>query len=388
MPPPTTFDILAAIMLLGVMQGALLGAFFLLRKPGRITLQILGWLLVCLALTNTEILLCYTGHITGALWFLDLTQGFSFIVAPLLYLYIRADLYGNLGKRWWLHMLPGAVYLLNSVLTIAPQPQQVLLLRYMQEWHPGTWAAPHPTGVFPYDPLALQEYPNHIMVVQFAVYIAVGFWQVRRAFASKNLHLLGPAEARLHWLRIVLVVQVVGLVVMIVSRAAFSNDLGDYINVLYFTALSYALSFVLLRDSAFLKHWEGKNDAGDAPVKYKTSSLTAARAEQILKRLSALNTELLDPDLSLPVLAELTGAAPHHLSQVLNERLGQSFFEYLAVRRVQAAQQMLKDAATRNLKIEELAERVGFNSRSAFATAFKKITGATPSDYRRAQEQP
>lgn len=383
MPPSPTFDALAAIMMLGVMQGALLGVFFLLRKASVASMRIMGCVLLCLCITNAEILLCYTGWIVQALWFLDFTQGFSFCVAPLLYLYIRADLFGNLGKRWWLHFVPGALYLLNSAATIAPQPANVLLFRYLQEWHPGAWAAPHPVGMFPYDPLMLQDYPNRWMALQFVAYIVVGFKQVRSAFASKNLHLLGRAEARLNWLRIVLVVQVLGLAVMMVSRTAFSHDLGDYLNVLFYTAINYGLGFILLRDTAFFRHWEQQEGPTPTSPKYKTSSLTDERADQILKRLAALNTELLDPDLSLPVLAELTHAAPHHLSQVLNERLGQSFFEYLAARRVQAAQQLLKDPATRNLKIEELAERVGFNSRSAFATAFKKLAGTTPSDYRR-----
>ena len=36
-----------------------------------------------------------------------------------------------------------------------------------------------------------------------------------------------------------------------------------------------------------------------------------------------------------------------------------------------------------NLKIEEIAERVGYNSKSSFNTSFKKIVGKTPSVFKK-----
>ena len=45
---------------------------------------------------------------------------------------------------------------------------------------------------------------------------------------------------------------------------------------------------------------------------------------------------------------------------------------------------ILKTELGEKLTIEEIAERVGYNSKSAFNTAFKKITSQTPSVFRNA----
>ena len=74
--------------------------------------------------------------------------------------------------------------------------------------------------------------------------------------------------------------------------------------------------------------------------------------------------------------------SPHHVSQVINEKLNQSFFEMLATHRVHEAKTILKTPLGKKLTIEEVAEQVGYNSKSAFNTAFKKITAQTPSTFR------
>ena len=91
----------------------------------------------------------------------------------------------------------------------------------------------------------------------------------------------------------------------------------------------------------------------------------------------------LKEDFSLPSLAKKLGVSPHHLSQILNESLGQSFFDYAAQWRIVEAKKLLVSSESQHIKIEEIAEMVGYNSKSAFNTAFKKIVGQTPSQYRK-----
>ncbi len=90
----------------------------------------------------------------------------------------------------------------------------------------------------------------------------------------------------------------------------------------------------------------------------------------------------LNASFSLPGLAKRLAVSPHHLSQILNEKLGQSFFDYTAIYRIKEAQQLLVSPEHAHIKIEEIAEMVGYNSKSAFNTSFKKIVGQTPSQFR------
>jgi YesN/AraC family two-component response regulator len=87
--------------------------------------------------------------------------------------------------------------------------------------------------------------------------------------------------------------------------------------------------------------------------------------------------------ISLPDLAKKVNTSPNNLSQVLNEKLNASFFEFVANHRIKEAQAILLNNNNSKLRIEEIAELVGYNSKSAFNTAFKKHTGKTPSDFRK-----
>jgi YesN/AraC family two-component response regulator len=120
--------------------------------------------------------------------------------------------------------------------------------------------------------------------------------------------------------------------------------------------------------------------------KYRKSSLTESGKMTILDNIiHELKTKHYFSDnlASLSELAKNIGESPHHVSQVINEKLDQSFFELLASYRVEEAKRILLDDKTNKLTVEEISEMVGYNSKTAFNNAFKKITGKTPSEYRK-----
>ena len=59
-----------------------------------------------------------------------------------------------------------------------------------------------------------------------------------------------------------------------------------------------------------------------------------------------------------------------------------NFVDYVAELRMNAAQELLQDPLR---SAAEIAAMVGYDSSSYFARAFKKHTGMTPTEYRRAQ---
>lgn len=123
--------------------------------------------------------------------------------------------------------------------------------------------------------------------------------------------------------------------------------------------------------------------------KYKKSTLNPAIKSAILQKLESVMDDkkfYQRDDASLTKLAEELGATTHHLSQVLNESLSISFQDLIARYRVREACRMLREEEYAQVKIENIATMVGYNSKSAFNTAFKKRTGLTPSDYREAKD--
>jgi len=123
-------------------------------------------------------------------------------------------------------------------------------------------------------------------------------------------------------------------------------------------------------------------------TKYARSGLSNEQSLEYKRRLERLmHAEQLYrlPDLTLPKLAEAVGCSVNHLSQVINSGCGMSFFDYLNEQRVQLARELLTHLDSRNRAILDIAFTVGFNSNSAFYTAFKKRVGQTPAQYRRSQ---
>jgi len=64
-------------------------------------------------------------------------------------------------------------------------------------------------------------------------------------------------------------------------------------------------------------------------------------------------------------------------------KLNKNFFELLAFYRVEHAKKLIREDKHAKLTVEELAELVGYNSKSSFNTAFKKNSSKTPSEYRK-----
>jgi AraC-like DNA-binding protein len=62
------------------------------------------------------------------------------------------------------------------------------------------------------------------------------------------------------------------------------------------------------------------------------------------------------------------------------ERVGQTMFEYLTALRMQHAQELLRES---ELRLYEIANQVGYESDLAFAKAFKRFLGITPTMYRK-----
>jgi AraC-like DNA-binding protein len=119
--------------------------------------------------------------------------------------------------------------------------------------------------------------------------------------------------------------------------------------------------------------------------KYAKSGLTESRMRAYMKALDRVMREgeaYLDTELTLPLLAERINCSVNHLSQVINAGFGMSFFDYVngyRVRRAMGALNGLDDQAA----VLKIAYAVGFNSNSAFYTAFKKHAGMTPAQFRR-----
>jgi AraC family transcriptional regulator len=87
-----------------------------------------------------------------------------------------------------------------------------------------------------------------------------------------------------------------------------------------------------------------------------------------------------DADVSLAALASDAGLSRFHFCRAFKESTGLSPHAWLRQQRLEQAMNMLRDT---DAPIATVAEKLGYASQTAFTAAFKKLTGETPSDWRR-----
>ena len=92
-----------------------------------------------------------------------------------------------------------------------------------------------------------------------------------------------------------------------------------------------------------------------------------------------LEAHYADLTTSLESLADHLGLTPAYLSKLFKAETGRNYSDELAALRIEKAKDLLLHT---NLKTSEIGVQVGYPNPQYFATAFRKATGFTPSEYR------
>ena len=85
-----------------------------------------------------------------------------------------------------------------------------------------------------------------------------------------------------------------------------------------------------------------------------------------------------DSGISVGRIADVLGLSEGHLSRLFKTEMETGINTYLTRYRIRQAMRELKDV---QVKVYEVAERVGYQDIAYFSNTFKKLVGATPSDY-------
>ncbi|MGD9992760.1 MAG: helix-turn-helix domain-containing protein [Salinivirgaceae bacterium] len=121
-------------------------------------------------------------------------------------------------------------------------------------------------------------------------------------------------------------------------------------------------------------------------TKYAGVFIKEADIEQYVTKLKhhmVTKKPYLDANISLPELATTLDIPSHHLSRVINEQFGTNFFDFINQYRIEEVKTRLSNPEYENLSLLGIAFDCGFNTKSAFNRVFKKMTGFTPSEYRK-----
>jgi AraC-like DNA-binding protein len=89
----------------------------------------------------------------------------------------------------------------------------------------------------------------------------------------------------------------------------------------------------------------------------------------------------IERDLDLGALCERLELSREHFVRVFTERMGMPPMRYYSRLKIEAARAMLSST---NLRIKEIADKLGYGNQFAFARAFRRVSGMSPTRYRAA----
>lgn len=308
-----------------------------------------------------ELLISHPATPLKSVW-LALLMSSSLLVAPCLWLAFRESIGGervrlaDLTRGHWLAIAAGFA----------------LTLPLMFSAHLGT------TFANPLEPTSTlrARFIHTTMLLCIGIFAVQVPWYLSRCRRILLERLQGRSR---HWaqLPLTIVVTTWALAILRTVDCAFFKcpPLFSLLVAIVSVGVTVGALYLLLRE--FSAPERGKSD------RYAKSQLGAPIRERIRRKLqSTLERDAIykRSDLSLGALCEVLKENPHYVSQVISQELNTSFYELVNRYRVEHAKRLLREAPDET--VLSIAMNVGFNSKSAFHAAFRRCTGATPSEFR------
>ncbi|NSW92413.1 MAG: response regulator [Firmicutes bacterium] len=182
-----------------------------------------------------------------------------------------------------------------------------------------------------------------------------------------------------------------GLDFMIVQVEVVSQKMIDDIRKLferYYTCIcEYGRDYFLDQDLACVLEEYNKNlrDSGDLKQLNnwirKTLTVVACAIENgnyLINRVKNYLHKNYQNNISLSLVAREMGVSSSYLSRVFTKKVGCSFINYLTRVRLSAGLEYMRNS---NMKIYEVAEKVGYSSAEHYSRMFKKVFGKSPKEY-------
>jgi AraC-like DNA-binding protein len=395
------------------------------RDERRRANRYLGLLTLLFSVALANYVLDYVGLTATYPWVRTLQWPKEFFYGPLIYFYVRELSVPNpsqLRGQQWLHFVPAGLHVMISwsLLSLSGERQLGILTGAPAVGDEWLWMI--------FGPI---EQTVTMLVILLYLFISL---KLLRAHTWRVLETYSYTEKlSLDWLRH-LIIGLISIyliwVLQVFSPATFWKHALDAVLGLGFVVLIYSMGYKGLRQprifhldlsaplepsvrsssSVVVNGTEAKqvaatHEASDSELvggientrkaldesasednKYSNSPLSMELSQALLEELKALmafERPYLDSQLTLPQLAAKLHISAHYLSQVINQQLQMNFFDFINGHRIESSLAMLQRADESGMTVLDIAMASGFNSKSAFYSAFKKHQGVTPGEYRK-----
>jgi len=370
------FDIWSVLIIVFIFQGIFIVASILVSpiRRRRTENSYLFFIIVTLIWYLAEFLAVRNRFDIGLPTFFGTRYGSWFLLGPLTYFYFK-----SITDRSWRFSRTDTIQLLPFIVSA------IILPLFFKEAISNRQVDYGMLSVFDHREKIIspiQYLYSYIFILQF---IHLGF------YVLKNLNLVRKYEVgltaeyanidlKVKWLKVfnflfllILSFSAVFLYLLLVTDV-YRRYL-DYIYVLPMGVLFYLISYYLMGTE-----WKSIDEKIS---KYAGSSLDIDHVPHYRERLDCLINEeriYLRNDIRLADLAKMLDLRTYHLSQLINQFYGVSFFDFINGFRVEEAKNIIKQNP--ELTLLEAAYQSGFNNKTSFINAFKKFEKVTPSSYK------
>lgn len=320
-----------------------------------------------------------------------------YFVGPVIYFYVQSLFNPSFrfGRKDWLHLLPGILYLLFSAVMFITD-KLVLKDYYFLA-----------NGADPDFDTWYQLTGFVSMIIYF--FLSLRYYQLYRKLMMQVISYADHVLFR--WVRNFLV----AFLVMLILRLLFFvlGELMDYAyKGFWWYFLFFGISFYYIAITGYANSIETKvpfRPGGPAypgtvlllpatngqpetiteeaelisvePVlKKEPDEYLAGWKEKVLEQMN-LHKAYEDPELSLASLARELKTNPALISRTINQGFEQNFNDFVNQFRINAVKEMLENGEHKRQTLLGIAFDCGFNSKATFNRAFKKATGQSPKEW-------
>ena len=375
---PIRHNLVSQIIFLGVVQGFFLSLVLLIKSRKNSAITFLGWCLFFQSLIFLDVYLCYTGLMKHYLIFNDSTEVFVLMIAPTFYFFCYCALKRkSVGiKKQFPHYLLPLFYVLSQI-PFYKAPLAVKLNAYLGAYHTSMRTASVPQN-FSYGYHWIKDSFDWLILTSLLFYIILG---LKLVWDERNRIRKIPNQANFNkylFTRNSIVILSVLFCLVFLVFYHYDDDGGDHYIAIAQTLIVFITSFVLLASSRFFE----KSWFADKYETFSTDSISFGKIEHYLN-----DSEYhLSERISLKSLAGELDTSPNSLSKTINSELALNFNDYINKKRVDVAKVRLLDKAYAHLTVEAIGHSVGFHSKSAFYSAFKKHAKSSPAAFVKASK--
>lgn len=297
---------------------------------------------------------------------------FSWILFPLFYIYTqKVSVFSNTKIKYWL-LYPGIVSILAQLIIFW------LPFETKQEIEDSTW---HMVTFW-----ILGNYYSWF----------IGIWNLRLLYRHR-IEVLNTYSyisfKELQWARFFLIyllsTSVFGHIIAYVIPTAFEDN--TVFSIMDLIAIYWVSYFGITQRnvrSLITINWTSDNSTVQKTDKNNTPELIPERLEELMVTITDYMNDsesFSNPELTIMDLAEGLHEHPKLVSEAINTVGKQNFNSFINQYRIKKAEVLLKNDKNINLSVEGIGIEVGFKSKSAFYSAFKKFTGTTPTRFKENQ---